>query len=187
MATGPVYRVPLKRRRKQKTDYRLRLGLLKSGKERCVIRKSNYYITASVVKYAPEGDKCLVYTSSNELKKYGWSFSGKNLPACYLTGYLCGKKLLKKNIKEVIPDLGRYNTKHSERLYATIKGIIDSGVNLPCDKNKFPAEERIKGEHIKAYGKQIKERGGAGRFSQEYNPEKIPDMFEKVKAKIDGV
>jgi len=41
MATGPRYKVPMRRRREVRTDYHQRLRLLKSGKPRLVARKSN--------------------------------------------------------------------------------------------------------------------------------------------------
>ena len=38
---------------------------------------------------------------------------------------------------------------HKSKVYAFIKGIIDSGIKIRCKKEAFPEEERIKGEHLK--------------------------------------
>jgi large subunit ribosomal protein L18 len=32
---------------------------------------------------------------------------------------------------------------------AALKGAVDAGMQIPADAESFPAEERIKGEHLK--------------------------------------
>ena len=89
-----------KRRKKGKTNYRRRIGLLKSEMPRVVIRKSNKYISIQYVKSNGAKDKVVVGASSKELIKYGWpenlAGSLKSVPAAYITGYLTGKKIIKK-------------------------------------------------------------------------------------------
>ena len=138
----------LRRRREQKTDYRKRLGLVKSDRVRLVIRKSLDNIRVQFVEYKPSGDSTLASAVSSELKKLGWSNSSGNLPASYLTGYLAGKKALNKNIKDAILDMGLQTSTKGSRIYAALKGVLDAGVNIPHSKEILPEEKRIKGTHI---------------------------------------
>jgi len=169
MKLKPTYRMPFKRRRLGKTDYKKRLKLLLSKKPRLVVRKSLRYIRAQIVEFDKKGDKTLVSASSQELKKLGWKFACDNLPSAYLTGLLIGKKALEKEINEVIPDLGLYPSIKGSRIYAVIKGTIDAGLKVPCDDSILPSEERIKGMHIANYLEKFKN---------------LPEEFEKIKQKI---
>ena len=92
------YRLPHKRRRQKKTDYKLRLSLLKSGICRLVVRKSNSYILGQIIKYEKNGDKTIISVHSKALKKLGWKNSCGNLPAAYLTGLILGKKAKENKI-----------------------------------------------------------------------------------------
>ena len=49
MADSPIYKVSFRRRREKKTDYAKRLALVKSGKFRLVVRKSNSDTYAQIV------------------------------------------------------------------------------------------------------------------------------------------
>jgi large subunit ribosomal protein L18 len=169
MKLKPTYRMPLKRRRLGKTDYKKRLKLLLSKKPRLVVRKSLKYIRAQIVEFAKEGDKTLAAASSEELKKLGWKFACDNLPAAYLTGLLIGKKALKKGIKEAILDAGLYHSTSGSRIYAVVKGALDAGLKVPVAEKVLPKEERIKGLHIASYLEKFKN---------------LPDEFEKIKQKI---
>ena len=60
MAHGAKYRVPFRRRREGKTDYRKRLKLLLSRKPRLVVRKSLNNIIAQIVEYDEKGDRVVV-------------------------------------------------------------------------------------------------------------------------------
>ena len=101
---GPRYRVPFRRRREGRTDYRARYKMVISGKIRAVVRKSLRNIVIHFVRAKLEGDETLVFTKSTELTKYGWRYNRGNVPAAYLTGYLAGLKALKAGIKEAILD-----------------------------------------------------------------------------------
>jgi large subunit ribosomal protein L18 len=139
--------IKFKRRIACKTNYRRRLGLLKSGRIRLVIRKSLSNISVQFVNFKPEGDETMASAVSSELKKLGWTRSG-NLPAAYLTGLLAGKKAKEKDITEAILDLGIQNSTKGSRIYAALKGALDAGVNIPHSDDILPSDERIKGEHI---------------------------------------
>ncbi|MFH1848728.1 MAG: 50S ribosomal protein L18 [archaeon] len=142
-----------RRKRAGKTDYHSRRRLLMSEKPRLVIRPSLKNIAVQFVVYATTGDRVSVGCSSLELKKKGWSAGGGNVPAAYLTGYLAGKKGIKADIKSAVLDVGRRATNKGSRICAALKGVLDAGVEVPCSKEIFPDEKRIRGEHIAAYKK----------------------------------
>ncbi len=190
MARGPRYRVPFRRRREGKTDYRRRLKLLLSRKPRAVVRVSTKHVTSQIVEFSPDGDKVIVSANSKEVQKLGWKGSGKSLPACYLVGFLLGKKAQEKGIEEAILDLGLLSPIPGTRAFAVLKGIVDSGLNVPHGEDIFPSDERIRGEHIANYAKQLSEKDRKKRFSQYISrgldPEKLPEHFEEVLNKIRG-
>ncbi len=132
------------------TDYRLRLRLLKSGMVRAVIRKSNNNMIVQFVDYKDNKDLILTSAKSSDLKKhFNYSLHTGNLPSAYLTGFLAGKRLLKKGFKsEVIVDLGLQRSIYGNRLYSAIKGIVDAGVLVRTSDVVFPKESRINGEHL---------------------------------------
>lgn len=140
-----------KRRQKGKTDYLARLKLLKSGKKRIVIRKSNKYINIQAVESYEAKDKVLFTINSKKLIEYGWpeklKGSLKSLSAAYLTGLLFSKKLNSK--EEFIIDTGLYRTIKGNRIYAVLKGLVDGGLKTKTSEKIFPSEERIKGKHMK--------------------------------------
>lgn len=168
MAKGPKYVVPHRRRREGKTNYSKRLKLLLSKQPRLVVRKSLKHIRAQVVKYSPQGDKTIVSATSEELKKFGWKFSTGNSPAAYLVGLLIGKRSRNKKIKKVTLDIGLHRSTKGSRLYAVVKGALDAGLEVPCDEEILPKEERLKGLHI-THMKKFKD---------------LPKNFEEVKKKI---
>lgn len=143
-----------KRRRKGKTDYKARLMLLKSALPRIVVRKTNRYIIIQYVKSKEAQDYIVTGANSKELLKYGWEKekigSLKSIPACYLIGFLLGNKIKKigKNSKAIL-DIGLAINVKKSRIYAVLKGLIDSGIEIKHKKEIFPAEERIKGAHLK--------------------------------------
>ena len=149
MKAGPRYHVKPRRHREGRTDYRRRLRLLKSRKTRIVVRKSLKNIRVQFVEYTPEGDKISVSVVSSELvKNYNWKYSVSTTPAAYLTGLLAGKKAMEKGIKEGILDIGRYRPTKGNKLFATLKGVVDAGIQCPHDEGIMPSEERILGKHL---------------------------------------
>ncbi|HLD41896.1 MAG TPA: 50S ribosomal protein L18, partial [archaeon] len=122
--------VPHRRRREGKTNYRKRLDLLKSRKVRFVVRKSSKNIYCQLVEYQKAGDKTLLSSNSQELRKFGWNAECGNLPAAYLTGLLCGLKAKEKKISDVVLDTGLYRSVNGSRIYAALKGALDSGLDV---------------------------------------------------------
>ncbi|MGI6016041.1 MAG: 50S ribosomal protein L18 [Methanothrix sp.] len=151
MATGPRYKVPLRRRKEGKTDYHIRYKLLLSRRPRVVVRKSNASTTLQLVVAELEGDKTLLTVNSRELRDFGFSSAVGNLPAAYLTGLLFGKRMLALGAEGGIADIGLHASTKGNRIYAAIKGVVDVGVDVPHSPEIFPDEERIRGEHIKSH------------------------------------
>jgi len=141
---------------------------LLSRKPRVVVRKSNKYIRMQLISADKLGDKTLVSVISSELEKYDYKGGKCNIPAAYLTGLLFGKRAKEAGFDNAIFDIGLHTPVRGSDVYATLKGVLDSGMPVPHDPAVFPADERIKGEHI-------------AKFLQ--NPS-ITDNFEAVKERI---
>lgn len=194
MARGPRYKVPRKRRREGKTNYYKRYRMVMSGKLRLVVRRTNKYVEAKIIKFNPKGDETLVAAHSIELmKKYGWKGSGKSLPAAYLTGLLIGIRAKEKGIEEAVVDLSVYRSVKGSRLYAIVKGALDAGLKVPVSSEVLPPDERIRGEHIAKYAEELKrdnpekyKRLFSELLSKGLEPENIPSHFEFVKNKVLG-
>src|SRR3989344_7175637 len=142
----------LRRRIEGKTDYKARIGLLKSGKNRIVFRKTNKYIIGQYIKSEEARDFVIVGTTSKDLLKFGWletkKGSLKSIPACYLVGFLLGKKIIDKDFKEGIFDIGLSRNKTKSRAYSFLKGVVDAGVKVNCNEKMFPEEKRIKTSNL---------------------------------------
>lgn len=143
-----------RRRRENKTDYKARLGMLKSGKARIIFRKTNKHLIGQYVKSQEAQDKVDIGITSRELIKFGWPKemhgSLKSLPAAYLTGFLLGRKIADKEDKvSAILDLGLLRNVAGSRIYAFAQGIIEAGIAVQCKKEMFPNENRLKGRHMK--------------------------------------
>ena len=185
MARGPRYRVPYRRRREGKTNYRKRLKLLLSRKPRLVVRITNRRVIAQVVEYHPDGDRTLVYADSKELEKFGWKGDLNNTPAAYLTGLLVGKKAKDAGIEEAILDIGLRTPSRGARVFAVLKGAVDAGLEVPHSEEILPDESRIRGEHIAAYYEQNPERF-AEYEKRGLKPSDLPAHVDEVKSKIMG-
>lgn len=149
MAHGPRYRVPFRRRREGKTDYYQRYTLVRSGWDRLVVRKSLKHMSVQVVASQREGDYTVASSHSKELHQYGWKGSTSNIPAAYLTGYLCGLRAARAGIKKAVLDLGIQRVVYGSRSFAALAGAVDAGLIIPLDETVLPTEERKRGTHIK--------------------------------------
>jgi large subunit ribosomal protein L18 len=165
MATGPRYKVPFRRRREGRTDYRGRLALIKSGKHRAVVRKSNKHMRIQLVSYDDKGDIIVATAISTELAKLGWKHSGNSTPGAYLTGYLAGKRAREKGVGEAVLDIGLKRPIRGSVLFAATKGLVDAGVQIPHDEGMLPSDDRVKGKHLK---------------------DGVEAQFDEVKSKIGG-
>lgn len=185
MARGPRYRVPYRRRREGKTNYRKRLKLLLSRKPRLVVRITNRRVIAQIVEYHPDGDRTLVYADSKELERFGWKGDLNNTPAAYLTGLLVGKKARDAGIEEAILDIGLRTPSRGARVFAVLKGAVEAGLDVPHSEEILPDESRLKGEHIAAYYEQNPEMF-AEYEKRGLKPSDLPGHVDEVKSKIMG-
>ena len=178
-------KVQFRRKAEGKTNYYKRLELLKADKIRLVIRKSLKHLVLQLVEYSAGGDKIITSYNTKSLEKLGWKYSKKNLSAAYLGGLMIGKTAQSKNIKEAILDCGLQTSVKGSRIYAALKGAIDAGLNVPCNKDILPSEERLAGKHIIEYLGKIKGKDVSQLSSmKDKDPETISKDFLAIKEKI---
>ncbi|MFA5258586.1 MAG: 50S ribosomal protein L18 [Candidatus Pacearchaeota archaeon] len=143
-------KVNKRRRIENKTNYKRRLGLLKSNSLRLVIRKTNKYLTLQIIESRDSEDKVVYSATTKDLLKLGWSKekegSLKSTTASYLAGLLLGKKA--KDVKgRLVLDLGLIPNTKGSRVYAAVKGIADSGIKINYDEKVVPSKESIEGKN----------------------------------------
>ena len=157
MRKKQIRTVRLRRKREGKTNYRKRLLLLKSRKNRLVVRKTLTALVVQLVSYIPSGDSVLCSATMQDLKKAGWVYSAKNTPAAYLLGVALAKKALALGVKDAVVDFGLQKVVKGSKLYATVKGCIDGGLAVNCSKEVFPSKERLMGTHIASHHEKAKD------------------------------
>lgn len=165
MSTGPRYKVPFRRRREGRTDYRRRAALLRGRTVRLVVRKSNKHVRVQFIDYSDKGDRVLASAVSLELAKHGWTGSGKSTPGAYLTGYLAGRRAKEKGLAEAVLDIGLREPTKGAVVFAALKGALDAGIEVPHSDDMLPGKDRLEGKHMR---------------------HDATAMFEAVKAKIGG-
>ena len=191
MKNNRIRTIKFRRERDGFTDYRKRLRLLSSKRLRFVVRKSLKSVQASIVQYDKKGDIVKVSSHSSSLKKYGWPYSAKNLPASYLVGFLLGKMARKSKLEDAILDSGLYKSVKGSRIYAVLAGAIDAGLRIPHSKEILPSKERIIGKHISSYAEKLKKEPVSLKkqfgdcLKNNFNPENIAEKFEEVKINIE--
>jgi len=188
-ATGPVYRVAFRRRRKNLTNYAKRLGLVKGGLPRMVARKSTTGMLVQVFEFTPKGDKVLSSVHSSALRKYGWA-PRCNAPTAYLTGLLAGRIAAKAGAKEFNFDAGMQTPSKGSIIFAALRGAIDSGLKTNYTEEMI-GEDRVRGEIIAAYAKKLRaedegkyKRLFSSYLKENFAPENIAEAFKAAKEKI---
>jgi len=191
MATGPSYRVPFRRRKEGKTDYRSRRALVVSRLPRLVVRPTLKHMIVQIVKAEVTGDQVVVSAHSHELAKtYGWQGDCGNVPAAYLTGLLCGFKAMVHGVKKAVLDIGLHSPSKGARVFAALKGVLDAGVTVPHSKDMLPDETRISGKHAVDYGSQLSsnpevyQQKFSKHLSRGLRPEQLSEHFSLIKEKI---
>jgi len=173
--------VPFRRKAAARTDYRLRLRLLRSRKPRLVIRRSNKHLLAQLVNYTPDGDHVITTASTQQLRKLGWNAGCGNTPAAYLLGLLIAKKAKEKKVGDVVVDFGMYVSRKGNKLYAVVKGAQEGKLQITCPESMFPSADRLTGKHIQAFSKDAKEK----QFSKTKEAaNNISALVDKVKAQL---
>ncbi|QLG48818.1 50S ribosomal protein L18 [Natrinema halophilum] len=180
MATGPRYKVPMRRRREVRTDYHQRLRLLKSGKPRLVARKSNKHTTAQLITPGPQGDETLASAHSSDLEEYGWDAPTSNISAAYLTGLLAGTRAVDAGLEEAVLDIGLNTATPGNKVFAVQEGAIDAGLEIPHNDSVLADWSRTRGEHIAEYAEQLDEPLYSGDFDATELPEHFDDVREAI-------
>ena len=176
MATGPRYTVPMRRRREARTDYHQRLRLLKSGKPRLVVRKSNQQVRAQLVVTGPQGDETLAGATAADLREHGWEAPLGNMPAAYLTGLLAGLRALDAGVEEAVLDIGLNSPTPGSKVFAVQEGAIDAGLDIPHNDAVLADWSRTRGEHIAEYADQQ-----GGLYSGEFDATELPAHFDEMR------
>lgn len=159
-AKSPIFKVHFRRRREGRTNFAKRLALIKSGKTRMVVRRSNKNVLVQFIEFDPKGDRTLLTVSGAHLaKKYNWP-SKRNVWTAYLAGLMAGRMAQKKGLSDFVLDMGMYVPSKGSVVFAALKGAADSGLKTPFDPQKVP-EQKLSAP-----------------------PEKLKDMFSQVKNKI---
>lgn len=182
--------VIFKRRRAQRTDYRQRLALLRSGTPRMIVRRHLKNFQIQIIGYDEAGDKVSLEVSSKMLTRFGWLGHPGNTSAAYLTGYLAGAKALSLKISRAILDLGVQTSVKGSSVYAAALGAKHAGLDIPIGEI-MPGQDRIKGEHVAKYAALLK-KDDKEKYKKQFSsylkknlePEKLPEHFEEVKKKI---
>ncbi|UCG00596.1 MAG: 50S ribosomal protein L18 [Candidatus Heimdallarchaeota archaeon] len=191
MARSARYRIPFRRRREGKTNYHLRRRLVRSNRNRAVVRITNNHCLVQFVKARINGDVTLSASHSRELKNFNWNSATSNLPSAYLVGFLAGLKALNNGITDAILDIGHNPPVYGSRIFAALKGIIDAGVDIPHSDKIFPNENRLNGTHIVDFANFLKDTNEelfnkqfSEYIAQNIDPLKIPQFFDKTKKEI---
>ena len=188
-ATGPVYKVAFRRRRKNLTNYAKRLALVKGDAPRMVVRKSTTGVLVQFIEYSMSGDRMLSSIRSSALKQYGWS-PRCNAPTAYLCGMLSAKAAAKKGAKSFNLDIGMHTPSKGSLLFAALKGAMDAGLTTNYT-DEMITEDRITGAKIAEYAKSLRASDAAkyskifsGYIKEKFEPEKIVEAFNSAKGKI---
>ena len=178
----------LKRIRQHKTNYRKRSAILIGRLPFITSKITNQNISAQTLQPTLTGDVVIASAHSRELIQYGWKGSMNNMPACYLTGLLLGRKSMEKGSANAVLYTG--NDAFTTRVAACLKGLVDSGFNIPVSKESLPDKDRVSGKHIAEYANLLKDNQEKynSRFSalikQGLKPEDYPRHFEEIRIKI---
>jgi len=191
VADSASYIVPYRRRREGRTDYRLRRALIISGLPRLVVRASNKHMRVQFIQATVEGDHVFAEAFSKELSsKFKWEAPTGNVPSAYLTGLLAGHRAKAKGIAQAVLDVGLRRISRGSRIFAAMKGAVDSGIVVPHGEENLPSDERITGRHIAEQFKKLGQDGGALRgsftryLSKKLSPESIIEHFEQTRQRI---
>ena len=172
-----------KRRRQGKTDYYARRRLVcqdknkyDSKKYRLVVRRTCSKVICQIIYSTMTGDRVLCAAESTELRRFGLTAGLTNYSACYCTGLLLARRLLKQigladmykqntevngeyfNVDDDVQedkrpfkallDVGINRTTTGARVFGALKGACDGGLNVPHKTKRFPGYTRAKVEAI---------------------------------------
>lgn len=166
------FQVKYRRRREGKTDYYARKRLVAQYKNKyntpkniLVVRITNRDVIAQIIYSKIDGDvvRCAAY--AHELPGFGLKVGLTNYAACYATGLLLARRLLKQfkldtayvgkeeadgelyeveeNEEGPAPfraylDIGLARATTGARVFGVLKGAVDGGLDVPHNEKRFP-------------------------------------------------
>jgi len=170
------FQVKFKRRREGKTDYYARKRLVvqaknkyNTPKHRMIVRITNRDVIAQLAYARIEGDVIVAAAYAHELPRYGVKVGLTNYAACYCTGLLLARRILKKlkldkiyegqtevdgemySVEDVEKgpgafrahlDIGLARTTTGARVFGVMKGAVDGGIEVPHSEKRFPGYDK---------------------------------------------
>jgi len=217
------YQVKYRRRREGKTDYQARKRLVVQDKNkfntpkyRLVVRCTNKDIICQVVHSKITGDVCICAAYSHELPKYEVEVGLTNYAACYCTGLLVARRLLKKlgldedytgqeevdgemfEVEEegdkrpftCVLDVGLTRTTTGAKVFGALKGAVDGGLLIPHSEKRFPGYDREAKEFDAETHKKYIFGGHVAEYMElleEEDPDRYATQFAKyIEKEIEG-
>merc|ERR1712032_461000 len=217
------YQVKYRRRREGKTDYQARKRLVVQDKNkfntpkyRLVVRCTNKDIICQIVHSKITGDVCICAAYSHELPKYDVEVGLTNYAACYCTGLLVARRLLKKlgldeaytgqdevdgEMYEVetegdkrpftcVLDVGLTRTTTGAKVFGALKGAVDGGLLIPHSEKRFPGYDREAKEFDAETHKKYIFGGHVAEYMElleEEDPDRYATQFAKyIEKEIEG-
>lgn len=217
------FQVKYRRRREGKTDYQARRRMIiqdknkyNSPRYRMVVRITNKDVICQIVRSKIVGDETICCAYAHELPKFGIKYGLTNYPACYATGLLCARRLLKKlGLDEAyegqteidgemflvehedgprpftaVLDVGLVRTTTGNRVFGALKGAVDGGLNIPHSEKRFPGYDREGKDFDAETHKKYIFGGHVAEYMellQEEDPERYQAQFSKlIEEDIEG-
>ena len=188
MSKTSTFQTPFRRRNEGRTNYVKRLAFLKSGSVRAVVRKSTNHMQVQFVQTVKGVDQVLASAHTKELENYSYKGHGGNVPAAYLVGYLAGKRFLSTKGTSAIADIGVQRPNLGTRVFATVKGVADAGVEIKADAEAFPKKGRVEGKHIETFAQHEASKKHTVQFStyakRSVDASTFSKMVEQAKQQI---
>ncbi|KAJ4458739.1 putative 60S ribosomal protein L5 [Paratrimastix pyriformis] len=209
------YQVQFRRRREGMTDYRARRRLVQQDKNkyntpkyRLVVRMTNRDVICQIVYSRIVGDFVLCSAYSHELPRFGLPCGLTNYAACYATGLLLARRVLKNlhlddkypgvanvtgEISEVeavedgprpfkaFLDIGLFRTTTGARIFAAMKGAADGGLNVPHNEKRLVGYKPKKGDQEAKFNPAILREHIFGVHVAKYMKKRAADKAESDK------
>ncbi|MBO1764882.1 hypothetical protein JQN64_27285, partial [Escherichia coli] len=134
-----------------------------------IVRLTNTDVIAQIAYARIEGDIIIASAYSHELVNYGIKVGLTNYAACYCTGLLLARRVLKKfkldyiyegqkevdgemySVEDVDSgpgafranlDIGLARTTTGARIFGVMKGSVDGGIEVPHSEKRFPGYDK---------------------------------------------
>jgi len=175
------FQTKFRRRREGKTDYFARKRLINQAgnkyntpKNRLVVRITNRDVIAQIVYSKIDGDIVMCAAYAHELPEFGLKNGLTNYAACYATGLLLARRMLKQlkldtayegqkeadgevyhveeNEEGPAPfranlDIGLARASTGARIFGVLKGAVDGGLDVPHSEKRFAGYDNDSNEY----------------------------------------